>query len=149
MTPIGSYADRYIEIRSNGSISKDTIKNEQRYLQYIDAAIGTIPICKVTAEDIKGCLLMVPELSEKWALERQSAWEESRKTARWAKKHGALVKPFRPIKVAGSDMQSKASKFLREVMDPALEKEGALRRTSRRRSFSPACSRRASRSSAR
>lgn len=46
------------------------------------------------------------------------------KAARWAKKHGTLVKPFRLIKVAGSDMQSKAPKFLREVMDSALEKEG-------------------------
>lgn len=37
-------------------------------------------ICKVTAEDIEGCLLMVPELSERWAFERRVAWEESRKT---------------------------------------------------------------------
>ncbi len=123
MTPLGSYAERYIEIRSNGSVGKDTIRNERRYLRYIDAAIGAIPVCKVTAEDVETCLLMVPELSERWALERQAAWEENRRTARWAKKHGTLVKPFKPIKVAGADMQSKVLKFLREVMNYALEKE--------------------------
>lgn len=123
MTPLGSYAERYIDIRSNGSVTRNTIGNERRYLRYVDAAIGTIPICKVTSEDIEGCLLMVPELSEKWALERLAAWEDNRKTARWAKKHGTLVKPFKPIKVAGADMQAKVLKFLREVMNYALEKE--------------------------
>ena len=123
MTPLGTYIERYIEIRSNGSVSRDTIGNELRYLQYVDAAIGAIPICEVTAEDVEGCLLQVPELSEKWALERQAAWEENRKTARWAKKHGTLAKPFKPVRVAGSDMQSKVLKFLREVMNYALEKE--------------------------
>ena len=69
----------------------------------------------MTAEDVETCLLMVPELSERWGLERPTAWEENRKTARWAKKHGTLVKPFKPIKVAGADMQSKVLKFLREA----------------------------------
>ena len=122
-TPIGSYAERYIDIRSNGSVSKETIANERRYLQYVDAAIGAIPICEVTAEDVEECLLKVPELSEKWALERQAAWEENRKTARWAKKHGTLAKPFKPVRVAGPDMQSKVLKFIREVMNYAHEKE--------------------------
>lgn len=112
MTPLGSYANRYTEIRSNGSVSKDTIRNEQRYLRYVDATIGMIPICRVTSEDIEGCLLKVPELSEQWALERQAAWEKNRKTARWAKKHETLVKPLKPIKVAGPDMQAKVLKFL-------------------------------------
>lgn len=123
MTPLGTYIERCIEIHSNGSVSRDTIGNELRYLQYVDAAIGAVPICKVTTEDIEGCLPQVPELSEKWALERQAAWEENRKTARWAKKHGTLAKPFKPVRVAGSDMQSKVLKFLREVMNYALEKE--------------------------
>ncbi len=56
---------RHIEIRSNGSVSRDTIGNKLRFLQYVDAAIGAIPICKVTTEDIEGCLLQAPELSEK------------------------------------------------------------------------------------
>lgn len=123
MTPLGSYAERYIDIRSNGSVSKETITSERRLLQYVDAVIGSIPICKVTAEDIEGCILKVPELSEKWALERRAAWEENRKTARWAKKHGTLVKPFKPIKVAGPGMQAKVLKFLRELMNYALEKD--------------------------
>lgn len=131
MTPLGTYAKRYIEIRSNGSVSKDTIKNEERYLRYVDAVIGAIPICKVTAEDIEGCLLKVPELSEKWARERQTAWEENRKTARWVRKHGTLVKPFKPIKVAGPDMQAKILKFLREVMNYALEKEDISKNTAK------------------
>ena len=123
MTPIGSYAERYIDIRSNGSVSKETITSERHLLQYVDAVIGVIPICKVTAEDIEGCILKVPELSEKWALERRAAWEENRKTARWAKKHGTLVKPFKPIKVAGPGTQAKVLKFLRELMNYALEKD--------------------------
>ena len=131
MTPIGSYIERYIEIRSNGAVGKNTVKNETRYLQYVDAAIGSIPICKVTAEDIEGCLLKIPELSEKWALERQAAWEENRKTARWVRKHGTLAKPFKPIKVAGSDMQAKILKFLREVMNYALEKEDITKNTAK------------------
>ena len=122
-TPIGSYAERYIDIRSNGSVSKETIANERRYLQYVDAAIGATPICEVTAEDVEECLLKVPKLSEKWALERQAAWEANRKTARWAKKHGTLAKPFRPVRVAGPDMQSKVLKLIREVMNYAHEKE--------------------------
>lgn len=96
---------------------------ERRYLRYVDAVIGSIPICEVTSEDVEGCILKVPELSEKRALERQAAWEENRKTARWAKKHGTLAKPFKPIKVAGPDMQAKVLKFLREVMNYALEKD--------------------------
>lgn len=131
MTPIGSYIERYIEIRSNGSVSEATIQNETRYLQYIDAGIGSIPICEVTAEDIEGCLLKVLELSEKWALERQAEWEENRKTARWVRKHGTLAKPFKPIKVAGPDMQSKILKFLREVMNYALEKEDIAKNTAK------------------
>lgn len=123
MTPIGSYIERYIEIRSNGSVSDATIKHERGYLKYIDACMGSIPICKVTPEDIEDCLLRVPELSEKWALERQAAWEENRKTVRWAKKHGTLAKPFKPVRVAGPDMQSKILKFLREVMNYALDKD--------------------------
>lgn len=127
MTPLGSYIDRYIEIRSNGSVTDAVIKHERLFLKYIDETIGDTPICKVTAEDIERCLLKVPELSKKWALERRAHQEENRKTARWAKKHGTLKKPYKPIKVAGPDMQSKILKFLREVMNYALEKDDILR----------------------
>ena len=131
MTPLGTYIERYIEIRSNGSVSEATIKHEKGFLKYIDATIGSIPICKVTAENIEECLLRVPELSEKWALERQAAWEENRKTVRWAKKHGTLKKPFKPIRIAGPDMQSKILKFLREVMNYALEKDDIAKNTAK------------------
>lgn len=131
MTPLGTYIDRYIEIRSNGSVSEATIKHEKGFLKYIDATIGSIPICKVTAENIEECLLRVPELSEKWALERQAAWEENHKTVRWAKKHGTLKKPFKPIRIAGPDMQSKILKFLREVMNYALEKDDITKNTAK------------------
>ena len=127
MTPLGSYIDRYIEIRSNGSVTDAVIKHERLFLKYIDETIGDTPICKVTAEDIERCLLKVPELSKKWALERRAHQEENRKTARWAKKHGTLKKPYKPIKVAGLDMQSKILKFLREVMNYALEKDDILK----------------------
>ena len=127
MTPLGSYIDRYIEIRSNGSVTDAVIKHERLFLKYIDETIGDTPICKVTAEDIERCLLKVPELSKKWALERRAHQEENRKTARWAKRHGTLKKPYKPIKVAGPDMQSKILKFLREVMNYALEKDDILK----------------------
>lgn len=130
-TPLGEYIERYISIRSNGSVSSETIRNENSYAKYVNATIGSIPINEVTADDIEECLLKVPELSEKWALERRRAWEENRKTAEWAKKHGALAKPFKPIKIAGPDKQAKILKFLREVMNYALEKEDIVKNTAK------------------
>lgn len=131
MTPIGTYAERYIEIRSNGSVGAATIKHERGFLKYVDAVIGSIPICQVTSEDIEQCILKVPELSEKWALERRAAWEENRKTVKWAKKHGTLAKPYKPIRVAGPDTQSKVLKFLRELMNYALEKDDISKNTAK------------------
>lgn len=130
-TPLGEYIERYISIRSNGSVSIETIRNEESYAKYVNATIGSIPINEVTADDIEECLLKVPELSEKWALERRRAWEENRKTAEWAKKHGTLAKPFKPIKTAGPDKQAKILKFLREVMNYALEKEDIVKNTAK------------------
>ena len=131
MTPLGDYAERYVDIRSNGSVSSQTTINERRYLKYVNASIGHIPICEVSAEDIEECLLNVPKLSEQWALERRAQQEENRKTVRWAKKHGTLVKPFKPIKVAGPDMQAKVLKFIREMMNYALEKEDIAKNTAK------------------
>lgn len=81
MTPLGSYIEHYIEIRSNGSITDGVVKHERLHLKYVDEAVGDIPMCKVTAEDIERCLLKVPELSKKWALERRARQEENRKTS--------------------------------------------------------------------
>lgn len=78
-TPLGRYIERYIEIRSNGSVTDAVIKHERLFLKYVDGTIGDIPICRVTAEDIERCLLEVPELSRKWALERRAQQEENRK----------------------------------------------------------------------
>lgn len=36
MTPLGSYIERYIEIRSNGSITDGVVKHERLFLKYID-----------------------------------------------------------------------------------------------------------------
>ena len=68
-TPLGDYIERYIAIRSNGSVSAETIRNEKSFAKYVNASIGSIPINEVTSDDIEDCLLKVPELSEKWALE--------------------------------------------------------------------------------
>ena len=122
-TPLSDYIERYIAIRSNGSVSAATINNERSFAKYINASIGSISISEVTSENVEECLLKVPELSEKWALERRRAWEENRKTAKWAKRHPTLAKPYKPIKVAGPDKQAKILKFLREVMNYALEKD--------------------------
>ena len=35
-TPIGEYVYRYIDIRSNGAVGKETIRNENNYARYID-----------------------------------------------------------------------------------------------------------------
>ena len=40
MTPLGSYIERYIEIRSNGSVTDAVVKHERLFLKYIDEAIG-------------------------------------------------------------------------------------------------------------
>lgn len=126
-TPLGDYIERYIAIRSNGSVSAETVRNERSFSKYVNATIGSIPINEVTADDIEDCLLKVPELSERWALERRKAWEENRKTAEWAKRHKTLAKPFKPVKVAGPDKQAKILKFLREVMNYALEKDDIVK----------------------
>ena len=43
ITPLGSYIDRYIEIRSNGSITDGVVRHERLFLKYIDEVIGDIP----------------------------------------------------------------------------------------------------------
>ena len=119
--------DRDISIRSNGSVSVATVRNERSFAKYVKASIGGIPLNEVTSDDIEECLLKVPELSEKWALEQRRAREENRKTAEWARKHATHAKPFKPIKVAGPDKQAKILKLLREVMNYALEKDDIVK----------------------
>lgn len=122
-TPLKDFTAYYIGIRSNGSVQQTTIKNELSTVRYTDETIGHIPVGKLTPQDIEECLLMVPQLSERWALERQHALEENRKTAKWIRKNGSNARPLKPIKVAGPDKQHKVLKFLREALNFAIEKE--------------------------
>lgn len=122
-TSLKEFTAYYISVRSNGSVESSTIKNELSTVRYSDETIGHIPIGKLTAQDIERCLLMVPELSERWALERQREREENRKTAKWVRKNGANARPLKPIRVAGPDKQHKVLKFLREALNFAIEKE--------------------------
>lgn len=120
---IGDYAERYVDIRSNGSIREETQRNERNYLRYVKASIGSIAICDLTSADIEFCVLQVPILSEKWAKEKRAAREANRKAADWCKRSHRKLKPLAPIRVAGPDLQAKVLKFLREVLNYACEKE--------------------------
>ena len=121
--PLIDYAERYVEVRSHGSVSSETTKNELNYLRYIRATIGGIILFKVTSDDIEGCLIEVPRLSRKWAEERRKSQEANRKTAKWAQEKKTLIQPFKEIRVAGSDTQAKILKFLRELYNYAFEKD--------------------------
>ena len=120
---LGDYAQRYVDIRSNGSIGEETQRNERNYLRYVKASIGETAICDLTAEDIEFCLLQVPKLSEKWAKEKRAAQEANRLTADWCKRSHRKLKPLAPVRVAGPDLQAKVLKFIREVLNYACEKE--------------------------
>ena len=117
------FAERYIEVRSHGSVSEETIKNELNYMRYIRATIGDMVFFEVRADDIERCLIAIPRLSRIWAEERKKALEENRKTAKWAKEKKTLVKPLKEPRTAGSDTQAKVLKFLREVYNYGLGKE--------------------------
>ncbi len=91
--PLIDYAERYVEVRSHGSVSSETTKNELNYLRYIRATIGGIILFKVTSDDIEGCLIEVPRLSRKWAEERRKSQEANRKTAKWAQEKKTLIQP--------------------------------------------------------
>lgn len=117
------YAEHYIEVRSHGSVSPETIKNELNYLRYVRATIGDLIVFKVTSDDVEACLIAIPRLSRMWAEERKKAREENRKTAKWAQEKKTLVTPLKEPRVAGSDTQAKVLKFLRELYNYAFEKE--------------------------
>lgn len=120
---VSEFAERYIEVRSHGSVSPETIKNELNYLRYINATIGDKAVCRVTSDDVEACLIAIPRLSRQWGQERIKRLEENRKTATWAKKKKTLVTPLKEPSVAGSDTQAKVLKFLREMYNYAFEKE--------------------------
>lgn len=136
VAPLQTYAERYIEVRSHGSVSSDTIKNERNYLRYIKATIGHITMCEVTPNDVETCIIAIPRLSREWAEERRRQLEENRKTARWAQEKKTLAKPFKEPRIAGSDTQAKVLKFLREMYNYALDKEDVRRNPARARFLS-------------
>ena len=134
--PFGEYAARYVE-RRVGSVAKATSDNERRYLQYVKASIGEVPLKKLTAEDVERCVLAVPRLSEEWANERQRMLEENR--ARLVREgNRRYKKPLAPIRVAGPAMQNKVLKFVREVLNEALDREHIARNVAKKRFLSKA-----------
>ena len=132
--PFGEYAERYVDRRAV-AISAATAANERRYLKYAKATIGAIPLKELVAEDVERCVLAVPRLSEEWALEKRRREEENRERLR---QEGRLkVKtPFSPVRVAGPAMQSKVLKFVREVLNDAVDREHVGRNVAKKRFLS-------------
>ena len=134
--PFGEYAARYVE-RRVGSVGKATIVNERRYLQYVQASIGSIPLKDFAAEDVERCALEVPRLSEEWALEKLRMREENRARL-WREGNRRRQKPLAPIRVAGPAMQNKVLKFVREVLNDAVDREHISRNVAKTRVLSKA-----------
>ncbi len=132
--PFGEYAERYVERRS-GAISAATVANERRYLEYAKATIGAIPLKELVAEDVERCVLAVPRLSEAWAEERMRRLEENRERLR---REGKLKRrtPLSPPRIAGPAMQSKVLKFVREVLNDAVDREHVGRNVAKKRFLS-------------
>lgn len=120
--PFGEHIDRYVELRSNGAVSQQTLTNERRYAKYLNEVIGSISLCDLTAADIERCLLQVPDISRRWADARVREWKQRREQlAREGDRR--KKKPLAPARVAGPDMQYKILKFCREVLNDALDRE--------------------------
>lgn len=132
--PFGEYAERYVERRA-GVISPASTANERRYLKYAKATIGSIPLKELVAEDVERCVLAVPRLSEEWALEKRRREEENRERLR---QEGRLKRraPFSPVRAAGPAMQSKVLKFVREVLNDAVDREHVGRNVAKKRFLS-------------
>ena len=82
-------------------------------------------------------MLAVPRLSEEWANERQRRLEENR--ARLVREGNRRYKsPLAPIRVAGPAMQNKVLKFVREVLNEALDREHIARNVAKKRFLSKA-----------
>lgn len=120
--PFGKYGHRYIEKRSHGAIGAKTLRNEQRYIKYAEATIGDIPLKELTAEDVERAVLAVPRLSEEWALARREEQKKKRAETPYEKSH-RKPKEYAEIRVAGASMQHKVLKFIREVLNDAVDRE--------------------------
>ncbi len=132
--PFGEYAERYVDRRA-GAISAATVANERRYLEYAKVTIGAIPLKELVAEDVERCVLAVPRLSREWAEERMRRLEENRERLR---REGRLKRraPLKPPRVAGPAMQSKVLKFVREVLNDAVDREHVGRNVAKKRFLS-------------
>lgn len=53
-SPLISYIDRYIELRSSGTISRQTLTSEKRYAQYVGETIGDVALRLLSSEDVEG-----------------------------------------------------------------------------------------------
>lgn len=143
------YAERYVEVRSHGSVSPETIKNELNYLRYINATIGDKMVCKVTSDDVEGRLIAIPRLSRQWGQERIKQLEENRKTATWAKKKKTLVTPLKEPPIAGSDTRRRKCSSSCGRCTTTPSRRSRCPRTRPMHASSAGCSSRASRLSTR
>lgn len=120
-SPLISYIERYIELRSSGTISRQTLTSEKRYAQYVGETIGDVALRLLSSEDVERCVLAVPRLSKEWALEKRREYEENRRRLEREGNH-RKKKPFGPLRVGGADLQHKVLKFLREVLNDAVDR---------------------------
>ena len=121
-TPLGAYIDNYVELRSHGAVTEATYRHELHFAKYVKAVIASVPIGELAASDIERCILAVPELSEKWALELK-AEREAKRGVGYNSRLKRTPKPLGPIKIAGAYTQSAILKFLREVLNDAVDRE--------------------------
>lgn len=129
--PFGMYVDQYRERRSHGAITKDTMVSEATFARYVRATLNDIPLEDLTAFDVEQCIIAIPRLSEEWAIERRQEWERRRETGLWKGK--GIPKPLAPIKVAGPDAQYKVLKFIKEVLNDAIDREYILVNVAKKR----------------
>ena len=119
---VAEYADRYLEVRGSGSISPYTLRKYEHKAKYVKALMGGVALRDVTAAAVEDCLLAVPRQSRIWAEELQDERERNR-AERAAKGLKRETKPFAPIRVAGQDLQYEVLKFIRTLLDDAVERE--------------------------
>lgn len=82
---------------------------------------GESPLIAYISRYVERCVLAVPRLSEEWALEKRREYEENRRRLEREGNH-RKKKPFGPLRVGGPDLQHKVLKFLREVLNDAVDR---------------------------
>ena len=120
-TSIGDYADRFLSVRSSGSISPYTLRKYAHKAKYVKALMGGMPMCDISATDVEECLLAIPRQSREWA-EALRADRERNRAERAMKGLKCEKTPFSHIRVAGCDLQYEVLKFIRMLLDDAVER---------------------------